>query len=149
LLAATGYAELEMFQEAVTELEDIAAPANQSVPVLAIWLNIYQSWSKWTEAIAVANNLIEQAPDQSAWYVSLAYATRRASGLRLAREILLQAAARFPDCAIIQFNLGCYEAQLGAIKQARSYVERAIALDSSFLLLADQDPDLEPLRVLP
>jgi tetratricopeptide (TPR) repeat protein len=147
LLAATGYAELELFQEAVSELAGITAPDNQSVPVLAIWLNVYQGWSKWTEAIAVANHLIQQDPDQSAWYVGLAYATRRATGLGSAREILLLAAGRFPDSAIIQFNLACYEAQLGALDKSRTYLARAIALDPSFAELAVTDPDLEPLKI--
>ncbi len=146
LLAASGYAELELFQEAVTELEAIAAPFNQTVPVLAIWLDVYQSWSKWTEAIAVAKHLITQDPARPAWYIGLAYATRRAHSLELAREILLAAAVRFPDSAIVRFNLGCYEAQLGAFENARNYVARAIELDSSFARLAEEDPDLAPLR---
>jgi hypothetical protein len=46
----------------------------------------------------------------------------------------------------IQFNLGCYACQRGDLNSARTRVDRAIALDPKFSVLAATDPDLAPLR---
>ena len=146
ILASSGFTELGLYQEAVDELEEIPEQAKDSLPVLAAWLEVYQSWQKWGEALAVADRLAQKDPEDPSWFVALAYATRRARGLPSAREILREAAEKFPRCAIIHFNLGCYSAQLGELEPARRYLAVAIELDGSFVELAKSDPDLEPLR---
>jgi tetratricopeptide (TPR) repeat protein len=146
LLAATGYAELSLFQEAVQELEELPEPFRTEPTVLAVWLDIYQRWQKWSEAEFVAARLCEIEPDMPAWVIGLAYATRRNRGLRFADDILKEAVEKFPDCATIQFNLACYAAQLGRVDEALTRLQRAIDLDNAYAALAKTDPDLEPLR---
>lgn len=146
ILASSGFAELGLFQEAVTELEEIPEEVKGSLPVLVAWLEVYQSWQKWGEAVAVADRLTEKDPENPSWFVALAYATRRARDLRSAREILQDAVIKFSSCAVIQFNLACYAAQLGELEAAKRYLAAAIDLDQSFAELAKSDPDLEPLR---
>ena len=46
---------------------------------------------------------------------------------------------------MIQFNLACYEAQLGNIATAKKHLSRATKLDPKFSMMALDDPDLEPL----
>ena len=94
LLAASGYAELSLFQEAVEELEELPEPFREQPPVLAVWLEVYQRWEKWSEAEFVAARLFEIQPEQPDWAVALAYATRRTRGLKVANEILEQAKKR-------------------------------------------------------
>ena len=146
LLAASGYAELSLFQEAVEELEALPEPFREQPPVLTVWLEVYQRWEKWSEAEFVAARLFEIQPEQPGWAVALAYATRRTRGLTVANDILEQAGDRFPDCATIQFNLACYAAQLGRADEALARLRRAIGLDKDFESLAKTDPDLEPIR---
>jgi len=146
LLAASGFVELSMFQESVEELESLPPELRETPIVLAVWLEVYQSWQKWTEALAVATRLTAAEPDIPNWWVALAYATRRMRGILFAREILIEVGERFPDCATIQFNLGCYAAQLGDLDEARIRIESAIQLDRQFETLANSDPDLAPLR---
>jgi tetratricopeptide (TPR) repeat protein len=146
LLAATGYAELSLFQEAVQELEELPDSFKEQPTVLAVWLDVYQRWYKWSEAEFVAARLCEIEPDSPAWVIGLAYATRRNRGLCLADDILKQAAEKFPDCATIQFNLACYAAQLGRTDEALMRLHRAIDLDNTYAAIAKTDPDLEPLR---
>jgi tetratricopeptide (TPR) repeat protein len=146
LLAASGYAELSLFQEAVEELEELPEPFREQPPVLTVWLEVYQRWEKWSEAEFVAARLFEIQPEQPGWAVALAYATRRTRGLTVAIDILEQAGDRFPDCATIQFNLACYAAQLGRADLALARLRRAIDLDKDFESLAKTDPDLEPIR---
>jgi lipopolysaccharide biosynthesis regulator YciM len=146
LTAAGGFAELSLFQEAVQELEGLPDNLKEIPVVLATWLEVYQLWQKWSEASSVAMRLAEMEPDESNWPVALAYATRRSRGLVFAREVLLEASQKFPDCAAIQFNLACYAAQLMYLDEARQRLCQAIQLDKAFATLAKTDPDLEPIR---
>ena len=146
LLAASGFAELSLFQEAVQELEELPEPLKELPAVLGVWLEVYQRWQKWSEALSVATRLTEIEPEEPSWPVALAYAMRRSRGLVFAKDILLQAGAKFPDCAAIQFNLACYAAQLGQLDEARQHLYRAIQLDKGFAAMAKTDPDLEPIR---
>jgi tetratricopeptide (TPR) repeat protein len=146
LLAASGFAELSLFQEAVEELEDLPESSKDLPTVLVIWLEVYQRWQKWTEAEAVAARLLEMEPEEPSWLVALAYATRRSRGLVFAHEILLRAGQQHPNCGTIQFNLACYAAQLGQLEEARERLARAIRLDQAFAVMAKSDPDLEAIR---
>jgi lipopolysaccharide biosynthesis regulator YciM len=146
LVAAVGFAELSLFQDAVQELEELPDELKEITVVLATWLEVYQRWQKWSEASSVAMRLAEMEPGESNWPVALAYAIRRSRGLVFAQEILVQAGKIFPDCATIHFNLACYAAQLGHLDEARLRLRRAIQLDRGFADLAKTDPDLKPIR---
>jgi tetratricopeptide (TPR) repeat protein len=146
LLAASGFAELALFQEAVQELEGLPESSKELPPVLVVWLEVYQRWQKWSEAETVALRLLEMEPEEPSWLVALAYAIRRARGLVFANEVLLQASEKFPNCGTIQFNLACYAAQLGQLHEARRRLGRAIQLDQGFASMAKTDSDLEPIR---
>ncbi len=62
-----------------------------------------------------------------------------------AHAILKRAEGVHPDDATIQFNLACYEAQLGNLDQAKAHLKRATRIEPKFRLMALDDPDLEPL----
>ena len=85
--AAVGYVELEMFQEANDQLENID-PFNRAAPeVLAVRIVIYQGLKKWELMGQVAKRLAEFQPDDIRWTISLAYATRRTDSIQAAKEI--------------------------------------------------------------
>ena len=146
LLAASGFAELSLFQEAVQELEELPESSKELPIVLAVWLEVYQRWQKWSEAESVAAHLLELEPQEPSWPIARAYAIRRSRGLVFAHEVLLQAGEKFPNCGTVQFNLACYAAQLGQLDEARRRLCRAIELDKGFSAMAKDDPDLEPIR---
>jgi|ERR1700736_4027896 tetratricopeptide (TPR) repeat protein len=145
LLAASGFAELTLFQEAVQELEELPECSKELSAVLVVWLEVYQRWEKWSEAESVAMRLLQMEPEEPNWLLALAYATRRSRGLVFAQQILLQAGKKFSNCGTIQFNLACYAAQLGQLGEARQRLCRAIELDKAFTIMAKSDPDLEPI----
>jgi lipopolysaccharide biosynthesis regulator YciM len=146
LLAASGFSELGLFQEAVEELENLPLEERETRETLVVWLELYQGWHKWSEAATVAARLAETEPEESNWYVALAYATRRSRDLESARELLIEASEKFPDCGAIHFNLACYDAQLGHLDEARKRLHRAIQVNRQFADFARTDPDLEPIR---
>ncbi len=93
----------------------------------------------------VAKKLAEWNPGEPGNFVWLAYATRRSESINAARAILKRAEGLHADDTAIQFNLACYEAQMGNLAQAKVNLERATRLDPKYRLLAREDPDLEPL----
>jgi hypothetical protein len=94
-IAAVGYVELGMFQEANDQLENID-PFNRAAPeVLAVRIAVYQGLKKWELMQEIAKRLAEFQPNDLQW-ISLAYATRRADSIQAAKEILSNAESRFP-----------------------------------------------------
>lgn len=53
-----------------------------------------------------------------------------------------------PNDGKVQFNLACYEAQMGNLDRAKAHLKRAIKIDAPFSLMARDDPDLQPLWTL-
>jgi tetratricopeptide (TPR) repeat protein len=146
ILASSGFTDLGMFQEAVRELEELPESVRESTPILIAWLELYQGWQKWSEAMAIAEHLIAREPKDPNWPVALAFATRRAINLPAALDILEEAVLSFPRCATIHFNLACYHAQLHHLDEATRYLQQACLLDATFREAAQTDPDLAILR---
>lgn len=147
LLAASGYLDLGLPEEAWAELETLNPPERRTeVPVLALRVAILHALQRWKPAAELCCHLASVQPEEPGWLVSWAYATRRAESLAAARDILLRAQARFPGEAVIPFNLACYAAQSGEPAAAKNYLRRAFALDEDYRGKAAVDPDLAPIR---
>jgi tetratricopeptide (TPR) repeat protein len=145
LRSACGYVERGMFQEAQAELEEIDPLSRHLPEVLAARIPLYRSLEKWDLMTIVAKKLTEWSPEEPAYLIDWAYATRRAESIHQAHAILTRAAQLHPDHGLIQFNLTCYESQMGNLDRARAHLTRAIELDAKFRLMALDEPDLEPL----
>ncbi|MGH8016725.1 MAG: tetratricopeptide repeat protein [Opitutaceae bacterium] len=143
-----GYLALGMVRHAEKELEDMRPEHAELTEVKALQVAILQEKKNWPRLRQVAGELVKREPGDAGWWVTLAYATRRAVSLAAARRILLEAEKRHPAEAVIQFNLGCYACQLGDLKEARVRVDRAVELDANFKEARAHDPDLERLRGL-
>jgi tetratricopeptide (TPR) repeat protein len=144
-----GYLALGMLAEAEAELNAADAGGGAELPeVRMLRVALLHEKQDWPALRTLARALVETQPEEAGWWVSLAFATRRASSLAEARTILLEAESRHRDEAIIQFNLACYAAQIGAIDEARERIRRAIDLNEAFRELARHDPDLDPLRAI-
>ncbi len=143
--AAIGYVELGMFLDADAELDKID-PLNRGAPeVLAVRVETYAGLEKWELMQAMAQRLTEYDPKNVQWWISLAYATRRTESIDAARSILIQALKSHPEEPMINYNLACYECQLGNLPAAKQDLMWATKADAKFKLMALDDPDLEPL----
>ena len=145
LKASIGYLELGMLEEAAGELENLQPEDATISAVLCVRMEIYRSAKKWTLMEVVARELWKRHPDDSAYWINLAWATRRAESIEAAQIILLEALEKFPNDAMATYNLGCYACQLGDMDNAKKFVGNAIKLDSKYKLMALDDADLEPL----
>lgn len=147
--AAEGWLGLGDSREAMAELKQIS-PANQRTPlVLEVCWSAHAGSQEWESAFAVAQKLVEEAPKSCFGWVHRAFALRRmeGGGIEQAWDALLPAAVRFPKEPIIPYNLSCYCAQLNRLKEARDWMDKAMAIGHSRAItkMALEDPDLQLL----
>ena len=149
LNAAEGWLELGNRVEAYEELEQITPELRAHPDVLEVRWQIYAEEKKWDTCVDIARAIIKLDRSRPIGWIHLAYSTRRATkgGLEAARTILSGAADKFPKDPIIPYNLACYACQLGNLKEARRWLEKAFALGDSKQIkrVALEDPDLEPI----
>ena len=144
---ADGYLDISMSQQARETLQLIRKPYRNNLVYIELRLRLAVAEEDWDTALSIAKSLKDKNPENPGFWVQLAYVTRRGLGIKPARTILEDAGSRFRRSAIIPYNLGCYECQLGNLDRAILYLLRAFELDSSFQELALNDQDLEPLWV--
>lgn len=152
--AAIGWLDLGNASEAALEIDKMAPELQAQPIVLELRWQIQAEAKDWSSCLETAQTLVERYPDGHSGWLHRAYALRRASGggLQAAWNALLPAADRFSDVYLIPFNLSCYACQMGRLPEARDWLKRAFAVaDKAGLLdeiryLAQEDPDLEPLR---
>jgi hypothetical protein len=65
-----------------------------------------------------------------------------------AKQLLLKGPAALLKEPIYYYNMGCYEALLGNVKDARINLETSFRMDSTFRELAKRDPDLKAVQSL-
>lgn len=145
LLAAEGYIDLGMLDQAAMELEKIPPEGRMREEVLTSRCRIFMEAKRWKAMRDVAKHLVSMNPKNLQHWIWAAYATRRAESLEAAREVLKSAWAFHPEHPLIFYNLACYACQMGKLEEARSLLHRAIEGDQAFKAMALGDPDLEPL----
>jgi tetratricopeptide (TPR) repeat protein len=145
LRAACAFVETGMFDEAQAELEKID-PSSRLLPeLLAARIPLYRALEKWDVMASVARKLTEWNPEEPRNFIHWAFATGRAKSIPAAHAILTRAAELHPADATIQFNLACYEAQMGHPDRAKAHLKRAAEINPEFGLMALGNPDLESI----
>jgi tetratricopeptide (TPR) repeat protein len=147
LLAAQGWLELGNHVEASEELQKIT-PRLQAHPyALELSWQTYAAAKKWDAALDIASTLIQLMPENPFGWIHRSYCFHALKRTQEARDDLLPVVERFPDDAIMRYNLACYECQLGRLEQAKGWLEKAVEVGGAkkFKLMALNDPDLEPL----
>src|SRR5580698_1949984 len=87
-------------------------------------------------------------PEDAESWINLAVTTGRKTrgSIDEAKRILLVAAVKFPREYLIPYNLACYCAQLGELKESAQWFKKAILIDDKAVQkIALDDPDLKPL----
>lgn len=135
-----------MVKEAKAELDAVPEEEARRPEVVALRVGMLQATEQWRALLKYAQKLVTIDPGEAGWWIIRAYAARRATSVKAAQSILLEAESLHSQDATVQFNLACYASQLGDFAEAKARVVRAVALDSSFLKNAMDDPDLQPLR---
>lgn len=96
----------------------------------------------------MAKAITSLSPDCASGWIWLAGSLHALNRTEEAARILAPMEGKFPENAIIPYNLACYACLLGHTDRAQVLLNRALKLDNSRenKLCALADPDLAPLR---
>src|SRR5437867_9680706 len=150
LQAAIGWLELGNPAEAGEEIARLRAEALDHPDVLEVRWAICAAGPSWEAALAVAEKLVEVAPERCSGWVQRAYALRRVKhgGLQLAWAALRPAFDKFPKASVIPYNLACYAAQFGRLDEAWDWLHKAMEAAGDVSKIKERalaDADLQPL----
>lgn len=146
LLAAQGYCELGMFDDALAEIEGLPKELRALPSVLEMQLVILMQAKRWKAALTASRELCDIDPQRPSGFIQGAFCLHELGHTAAARTMLLTGPETLQKEATFHYNLACYEAQLGELDSARAHLERSFELDKKLREYAKSDPDLAPLR---
>ena len=146
LLAAQGYLELGMVEEALSELVAIETSAISDPDLIELRLHVLMQGERWSDALASAEELLLLNSSALPAYIHGAFALHELGRTAEARDLLLRGPEVLGMDPTYHYNIGCYEAVLGNRESAKRSLERSFALDSTYRDFAKQDSDLESIR---
>ncbi|MGO9201791.1 MAG: tetratricopeptide repeat protein [Limisphaerales bacterium] len=131
LEAAQGWLELGNMAEANNELDNITAGLRAHPHVLNVRLDIYAAAKKWEAALDIAAALVRLAPEEAFGWVNRSFCLHEMKRTAEARDNLLGVVDKFPDDAIMRYNLARYECRLGRMEQANGVRDRRTEKDEA------------------
>jgi len=147
LRAAQGWVELGNPLEAKEEVEQIAPQFHGHPDVLEVRWHLQAHAKKWVDCVDLANAVIKLDPERSEGWIHRSFALHELKRTQEALDQLVPVADRFPEVWTVPYNLACYCAQLGRLKQAKSWLNKALAIEPEKARQAGRDyPDLKPLH---
>jgi predicted Zn-dependent protease len=146
--AACGYAELGMTRQSIQELNAIDRTQQNRPEVLQLRLHHLMRAQRWAQALRVSQKLCRAAPECSAGYLHAGFCLHELGKTAEAKQLLLKGPTALLKEPIYYYNMGCYEALLGNVKDARINLETSFRMDASFRELAKKDPDLATVQDL-
>ncbi len=144
---ASGYLGLGMVAQAALELDAVDPADRESADVLATRVELLLEIKAWLPLSELAEHLAQVAPQVEQGWIHWAYALRELERIEEAKAVLL-AAEPFhgKTCAVLHYNLACYECLLGNLPNAKRRLRTAIERDAHWKEAALTDPDLVRLR---
>jgi predicted Zn-dependent protease len=146
LRIAEGYAELGMHQEALAELDKLSSRVEDYPAILRMRVAIVLQLREWATALRLSRRLCELLPNESYGFIHAAFCLHELGRTLEAKEMLLNGPASLLDQPVYYYNLGCYEAVLGNLEQAKAYLRASFRLNKAFQDIAKNDADLTALR---
>lgn len=144
-LAAEGYLELGMAEEALAEL-DSDSEGEDSLESLSIRVQALMQLKRWAGAFQVCGTILKQDPAHPLGYIHGAYCLHELQRTAEAKQFLLSGPASLLSEPIYFYNLGCYNAMLGHTEEAIEALRVSFQMDEKYRVIAKEDPDLEALR---
>ena len=146
VLAAQGYTELGMFDDALAELDTLPDKLRRAADELELRLGILMRARRWADALIIGRRLTRRCPKQNIGYIHTAFCLHELGKTAEARTVLLTGPATLHSEPTYHYNLACYECHLGNVELARAHLDRSFLLDKQFREFAKIDPDLQALR---
>ncbi len=146
IIAAQGYVELGLYEEAHEELSPLPAGLHDRVDVIEITLLCLMGRHHWSEALTLATKLCQQEPAEPGGYIHAAFCLHELGRTAEAVDILSRGPATLRTKPVYYYNMGCYHACLGHYDKSLVYLERAFEMDGELRQHAKKDRDLDCLR---
>jgi tetratricopeptide (TPR) repeat protein len=145
LLAAQGYFELGMMDEALAEINQLPPEMQLRHEAMQVRLLIHLRAKRWQEALDLSESLYRRSPREAMGFIHAAFCLHELGRTAEAKALLLGGPSTLLNEATYHYNLGCYEAALGNIEEAQAHLRISFKLDKTFRDLARVDPDLKGL----
>lgn len=146
IVAAQGYVELGLYNEARRVLHGLPLEHFARPEVIELGLLCYMGEKRWSEALVAAHELCAAAPNEPGGYIHAAYCLHEMNRTAEALDLLQGGPQTLRTKPVYYYNLGCYNARLGLVEHALRFLERSFEMDNSLRRLAKKDPDLAALR---
>ena len=146
LLAAQGYSELGMFDDAIVEIDSLPEEIGKNATVVELRTVILMQAKRWKSALAASRVLCRVAPDKTSGFIHAAFCLHELGRTGEARDALLAGPEVLHAEPTFHYNLACYECALGNLDLARMHLDKSFELDKKFRDFAKNDPDLAALR---
>jgi tetratricopeptide (TPR) repeat protein len=146
LLAAEGYLELGMPDDARREYENLSAKSKDGIEGLTVLMGILRAEGNLAEMESVAERLCLIDSENVDRWIDLALVLCDENSIETAKDLLLEAVDRFPDTALLYFHLARLECSLGNLALAKEHLGRSKKLCPVCRVLALTDEaDLLPI----
>ena len=146
IIAAQGYVELGLFDEARVELSPLPEEMHSRVDVIEITLLCLMGSHRWEEALALATRLCSQEPMEPGGFIHAAFCLHELGRTAEAVDVLSRGPATLRAKPVYYYNMGCYQACLGQLEKSLAYLRRAFEMDGELRQHARKDRDLDCLR---
>ena len=148
LLAAESWLEMDNWALAKQELSWISHGKQVHPEVLRVRYDLCAQAQQWEQAASLAQSMCQVMAGSSSGWSRLAEALHRMNRTQQAREVLASVIDKFPDESWLHYKLACYTCQLGDLKAAWEWLEKALRLDRSgdIRRLVQGDADLRLIR---
>jgi hypothetical protein len=147
LRAATGWLELGLADEALSELQALPPAVQLLRGPLELKLAAQMEIEQWNPASETARLLCLKAEDVPEFFLRAAYCLHETGDTLAACNQLLRGPKTLFEMAIFHYNLACYLWTLGEGPRARNHLHQAIQLDGDFLESARTDRDLAGIEL--
>lgn len=146
ILAAQGYVELGMHEEARAELSLLPQSAMERVDVIELSVLCHMGDQQWAEALVLTQKLCALEPGEPGGFIHAAYCLHELGRTTEALDLLARGPAALRTKPVYYYNLGCYWACLGEDEKALHLLRQSFEMDGSLRSHARKDPDLDRLR---
>lgn len=125
LLAAQGYLELGMPQDALREFESLPQESRNTIEALTVLKGIHEAMENSEGLTSTGEQLCVIDSDNVERWIDFAIVLSEEVSLESAKELLLEAVDRFPETALLHFHLARFACSLGNLTLAKKHLNRS------------------------
>jgi tetratricopeptide (TPR) repeat protein len=146
---ASGYLDLQMYEDAVQEADAALALSPNLQQAIAIKSTALWQANRLTEAEPFVARLAELNPLDAGIWINLACIRRRTQSVDAAVDTLRHAFEADPRDALAHYNMACYRAVQHHRDEAIELLKNALCLNPKLRALVNAEPDFADLRGSP